>query len=30
MVVGEHIREADLDVNPVKTKAVNNMRAAGF
>lgn len=29
MVVGEHNRENDLDVNPCKTKKLTNMRAAG-
>jgi len=29
MVVGEHNREQDLDVNPCKTKKLSNMRAAG-
>ncbi len=29
MVVGEHNRENDLDVNPCKTKKLSNMRAAG-
>jgi GTP-binding protein len=29
MVVGEHNRNTDLDVNPCKTKKLTNMRAAG-
>jgi len=29
MVVGEHNRDTDLDVNPCKTKKLSNMRAAG-
>ncbi|MFP4549726.1 MAG: translational GTPase TypA [Spirochaetales bacterium] len=29
MVVGEHNRNTDLDVNPTKTKKLTNMRAAG-
>lgn len=29
MIVGEHSREADLDVNPAKEKKLSNMRAAG-
>jgi len=29
MVVGEHSRENDLDVNPCKLKKLSNMRAAG-
>ena len=29
MVIGEHNRENDLDVNPCKTKKLSNMRAAG-
>ena len=29
MVVGEHNRDNDLDVNPCKTKKLTNMRAAG-
>ncbi|KAJ3309318.1 hypothetical protein HDU76_003657, partial [Blyttiomyces sp. JEL0837] len=29
MVVGEHNREQDLEVNPVKQKQLSNMRAAG-
>ncbi len=29
MVVGEHNRENDLDVNPCKTKKLTNMRASG-
>ncbi len=29
MVVGEHNREQDLEVNPVKGKQLNNVRAAG-
>ena len=29
MIVGEHNRENDLDVNPCKTKKLSNMRAAG-
>ena len=29
MIIGEHSREHDLEVNPVKCKALTNMRAAG-
>ena len=29
MIVGEHNRDNDLDVNPCKTKKLSNMRAAG-
>ena len=29
MVVGEHNRETDLNVNPTKTKQLSNMRASG-
>ncbi|KAJ6795232.1 putative GTP-binding protein TypA/BipA-like protein [Iris pallida] len=29
MIVGEHSRDTDLDVNPVRTKELNNIRAAG-
>ncbi len=29
MIIGEHSRENDLDVNPVKGKKLTNMRAAG-
>ncbi|MFP3943841.1 MAG: translational GTPase TypA [Alphaproteobacteria bacterium] len=29
MIVGEHTRENDLDVNPLKTKQLTNIRAAG-
>ncbi|MFW5718560.1 MAG: translational GTPase TypA, partial [Spirochaetota bacterium] len=29
MIVGEHNRDNDLDVNPCKTKKLTNMRAAG-
>lgn len=29
MIIGEHSRENDLDVNPVKTKHLTNMRASG-
>ncbi|MGN6671353.1 MAG: translational GTPase TypA [Candidatus Nucleicultricaceae bacterium] len=29
MIVGEHTRENDLDVNPLKAKQLTNMRAAG-
>ena len=29
MIIGEHSRENDLDVNPTKTKKLTNMRAAG-
>ena len=29
MIVGEHNRDNDLDVNPTKTKKLSNMRAAG-
>ena len=29
MIVGEHNRDADLNVNPCKTKKLTNMRAAG-
>jgi len=29
MIVGEHSRDTDLDVNPCKTKKLTNMRASG-
>jgi len=29
MIIGEHNRETDINVNPCKTKALTNMRAAG-
>jgi GTP-binding protein len=29
MIIGEHTRENDLDVNPTKAKQLSNMRAAG-
>ena len=29
MVVGEHVRENDLVVNPIKEKKLTNMRASG-
>jgi GTP-binding protein len=29
MIVGEHNRDNDLNVNPCKTKKLSNMRAAG-
>jgi GTP-binding protein len=29
MIIGEHSRENDLDVNPCKTKKLSNMRASG-
>ena len=29
MIVGEHSRDNDLDVNPCKTKKLTNMRASG-
>ncbi len=29
MIIGEHNRDNDLDVNPVKTKKLSNMRASG-
>lgn len=29
MVIGEHTRSNDLDVNPVKGKKLTNMRASG-
>ncbi len=29
MVIGEHARENDLDVNPIKGKALTNVRASG-
>jgi GTP-binding protein len=29
MIVGEHARDNDLDVNPMKTKKLTNIRAAG-
>lgn len=29
MVIGEHSRENDLDVNPIKSKHLTNMRASG-
>ncbi|EYU30790.1 hypothetical protein ABFS82_08G207800 [Erythranthe guttata] len=28
MIIGEHSRDSDLDVNPVRTKELNNIRAA--
>ncbi|XP_030462967.1 uncharacterized protein LOC115682774 [Syzygium oleosum] len=28
MIIGEHSRDSDLDVNPVRTKELSNMRAA--
>ncbi|KAG8386833.1 hypothetical protein BUALT_Bualt03G0190200 [Buddleja alternifolia] len=28
MIIGEHSRDTDLDVNPVRTKELNNIRAA--
>jgi GTP-binding protein len=29
MIIGEHNREGDLDVNPVKEKKLTNVRASG-
>ncbi|MEL6363427.1 MAG: translational GTPase TypA [Pseudomonadota bacterium] len=29
MIIGEHSRDNDLDVNPIKTKKLTNIRAAG-
>ena len=29
MIIGEHNRERDLDVNPCKTKKLTNIRASG-
>lgn len=29
MIVGEHTRETDLEINPVRTKELNNIRSAG-
>jgi len=29
MIIGEHSRENDIDVNPCKMKKLSNMRAAG-
>jgi GTP-binding protein len=29
MILGEHSRENDLDVNPIKEKKLTNIRAAG-
>ncbi|KAE8076006.1 hypothetical protein FH972_014682 [Carpinus fangiana] len=29
MIVGEHSRDTDLDINPVRTKELTNVRAAG-
>ena len=29
MILGEHSRENDLDVNPVREKKLTNIRAAG-
>ena len=29
MVIGEHSRDNDLDVNPIKAKHLTNMRASG-
>ncbi|KAF5732593.1 translation factor GUF1 organellar chromatophore [Tripterygium wilfordii] len=29
MIVGEHSRDSDLDINPVRSKELSNMRAAG-
>lgn len=29
MVIGEHSRDNDLDVNPIKSKHLTNMRASG-
>jgi GTP-binding protein len=29
MIIGEHSRDNDLDVNPCKTKKLTNMRASG-
>lgn len=29
MIIGEHSRENDLEVNPIREKKLTNMRAAG-
>jgi GTP-binding protein len=29
MIIGEHAKENDIDVNPTKVKKLTNMRAAG-
>ena len=29
MILGEHSRESDLDINPIKEKKLTNIRAAG-
>ena len=29
MIIGEHSRDNDLDVNPIKAKHLTNMRASG-
>jgi GTP-binding protein len=29
MIIGEHSRDGDLEVNPVKAKQLTNIRAAG-
>jgi predicted membrane GTPase involved in stress response len=29
MIVGEHSRDSDLDINPVRTKELTNIRAPG-
>ena len=29
LILGEHSRESDLDVNPIKEKKLTNVRAAG-
>jgi GTP-binding protein len=29
MILGEHSRESDLDINPIKEKKLSNVRAAG-
>ena len=29
MVIGQHARDKDLEINPTKTKQLTNMRAAG-
>ncbi|GLT71873.1 hypothetical protein SLA2020_438600 [Shorea laevis] len=29
MIVGEHSRDTDLDINPVRAKELTNVRAAG-
>jgi len=29
MIIGEHVRDLDLEVNPVRAKKLTNMRASG-